>query len=55
LNGKHRNTSYTFQKFDLSKKKQIFNTNPRTPDKTEKKQICSEKKTAQQSSGKTDE
>jgi len=31
--------SNTFLKFDQSKKTQIFNKNPRTPDKTEKPQI----------------
>jgi len=30
---------HTFLKLDQSKKKQIFNKNPRTPDKTEKPQI----------------
>jgi len=30
---------HTFLKFDQSQKTQIFNKNPRTPDKTEKKQI----------------
>jgi len=35
---------HTFLKFDQSKKKQIFNENPRTPDKTEKNNRSSEKK-----------
>jgi len=39
LNGKYSNTTYIYKNLTRVKKPQIFNKNPRTPDKTEKPQI----------------
>jgi len=39
LNGKYRKTACISKISPELKKKQIFNKNPRTPDKTEKSQI----------------
>jgi len=37
LNGKYSNATYIYKNLTRVKKKQIFNRNPKTPDKTEKK------------------